>query len=421
MAEGEALPWRDWLQQSHSTLLDELSTRIDAVVRRAAEDAASIARAEGDLRLAEARDQACQAATEAREIHEQALLAATEQQKQALQAAAEQHEQALQAVTEQHARALEAAAEQHAQARLAAADLLQQSVRRLRQTSGEVQILKLLNELCAPFAPQSVVVVFENNQARAVAVRGLAIDLPSGSDLSFDIAAAPALVTAIESRDPVVALLSTRELSEPLADALGVDPGSRAWLFPVLVRHAVVAMVIAAGALHESNANGAGHESIANGALHALNPANPVSTPNMELLCDVAGLRLEAAQPAPVGLPSLVQIESPLPAKDAATSEPSWDDLSSGEQRIHLQAQRMARVRTAEMRLYQNEALQRGTAAGDLYGELRVPIDAARTEFLQNYLSKSATMVDYLHLEILRTLAHDDDRLLGPDYPGPMV
>jgi hypothetical protein len=30
-------------------------------------------------------------------------------------------------------------------------------------------------------------------------------------------------------------------------------------------------------------------------------------------------------------------------------------------------------------------------------------------------------MVDYLHLEILRSLAHDDDRLLGPEYPGPMV
>jgi hypothetical protein len=30
-------------------------------------------------------------------------------------------------------------------------------------------------------------------------------------------------------------------------------------------------------------------------------------------------------------------------------------------------------------------------------------------------------MVDYLHLEIVRSLAHDDDRLLGSSYPGPMV
>jgi hypothetical protein len=30
-------------------------------------------------------------------------------------------------------------------------------------------------------------------------------------------------------------------------------------------------------------------------------------------------------------------------------------------------------------------------------------------------------MVDYLHLELIRTLANDDAELLGKDYPGPMV
>ena len=30
-------------------------------------------------------------------------------------------------------------------------------------------------------------------------------------------------------------------------------------------------------------------------------------------------------------------------------------------------------------------------------------------------------MVDYLHLELMRTLANDDADLLGKEYPGPMV
>jgi hypothetical protein len=30
-------------------------------------------------------------------------------------------------------------------------------------------------------------------------------------------------------------------------------------------------------------------------------------------------------------------------------------------------------------------------------------------------------MVDYLHLELVRTLANDDAEALGKDYPGPMV
>jgi hypothetical protein len=30
-------------------------------------------------------------------------------------------------------------------------------------------------------------------------------------------------------------------------------------------------------------------------------------------------------------------------------------------------------------------------------------------------------MVDYLHLELVRTLANDDAEVLGPNYPGAMV
>jgi hypothetical protein len=30
-------------------------------------------------------------------------------------------------------------------------------------------------------------------------------------------------------------------------------------------------------------------------------------------------------------------------------------------------------------------------------------------------------MVDYLHLEMVRSLADDDAILLGPSYPGPLV
>ena len=52
---------------------------------------------------------------------------------------------------------------------------------------------------------------------------------------------------------------------------------------------------------------------------------------------------------------------------------------------------------------------------------LQPVIDTARNQFLQEFLAKSPTMVDYLHLEMVRSLAHDEDRLLGHNYPGPMV
>ena len=81
----------------------------------------------------------------------------------------------------------------------------------------------------------------------------------------------------------------------------------------------------------------------------------------------------------------------------------------------------MARVRIAEMRLYNEADLRNGVLSADIYGALRPVIDTARHQFLHEFLAKSPTMVDYLHLEILSSLAHDDDRLLGHNYPGPMV
>jgi len=30
-------------------------------------------------------------------------------------------------------------------------------------------------------------------------------------------------------------------------------------------------------------------------------------------------------------------------------------------------------------------------------------------------------MIDYFHVELVRTLANDDASMLGPDYPGPLA
>jgi len=132
-------------------------------------------------------------------------------------------------------------------------------------------------------------------------------------------------------------------------------------------------------------------------------------------------MRLESLNPVnppalkPLASSGLVQI-GPTPKADL-----SWDDLSAADQKAHLNAQRVARVRVAEIRLYHSDELRQGVFDGNIYKHLREPIDNARSNFLQNCLAQSPTLVDYLHLEILRSLAHDDERLLGSDYPGPMV
>lgn len=330
MHEGGALTWREVVDKHHSALADELSVRLDSEVRDAVDRAVVAALAEAGAK----------AAAELKRAGEEA--------------------------------------------RRSQVESLNQFLRRLR-AAGDGQVLDLLAEGCAAYAGKLVVLVFESNQARCVADAGLA---EPGSGLSFDIQSARAIVATIESRDPMVAIATEGEISAVLAQvlgpALGQPPDGKAYLFPVIARQTVVAILVASEV--------------------------GVSAP-IELRCEAAGMRLETGTPAAEALQGIGKTSAPR----------SWDDLSVEERKLHLQAQRTARVRVAEMRLYHEPELRQGIASGDVYGALQREIDAARNQFLQTYLAKSATMVDYLHLEILRSLAHDDDRLLGHNYPGPMV
>jgi hypothetical protein len=213
-------------------------------------------------------------------------------------------------------------------------------------------------------------------------------------DLTISLPEAAAITSVIETKDPVIAAPSAAELTQPLADALG-EPGGRVYLFPFIARQEVIAILLASG-----NVNAAA----------------------LEFLCGAAGLRIEAfptAAPAAAAPASAetapTAVATPAPARSA------WDSLSEEDQRLHLQAQRIARVKVAELRLYHADELRKGVAERNIYGALREQIEPIRTSFLQTFLAKSDTMVDYLHLELVRSLAHDDDRLLGDSYPGPMV
>jgi hypothetical protein len=84
-------------------------------------------------------------------------------------------------------------------------------------------------------------------------------------------------------------------------------------------------------------------------------------------------------------------------------------------------AQRFARVKLAEIKLYHGPAVKAGRAAGDLYGSLQPQIDAAREAFRERFLTPGQQTADYLHAELVRELANDDAKLLGPNYPGPLA
>lgn len=281
------------------------------------------------------------------------------------------------------------------------AEHLNQSVRRLRQAAGFSEIAAILCDASAPFAKICAVFEVSEGEMRAERMRGARDDAAAGFDaLRFAVSDAGAFAGAIESREPVVALGSASEVSSALVELFGHVPGEKAYLFPLTAEQSTAGVLYASG---------------------------NVESAALELLTQAAAAILEAQQravlrPAPAEpAKDLIRIETAAPVNPpAAAPALDWDALSLADRRLHLRAQRFARVQVAEMRLYRPEAVEGGRAQGDLYAALQEPIDTARQVFRETFVAVSPSMVDYLHRELLR-LANENPAGLGEKYPGPLV
>ena len=109
--------------------------------------------------------------------------------------------------------------------------------------------------------------------------------------------------------------------------------------------------------------------------------------------------------------PALVMIQG-ISAPRPKRAE-SWEDLPRDQQMTHLRAQQFARVFVAELVL-------QGPIGRPVYGRLKKEIDAGRERFRREFFETCPGMVDYLHLELVRTLGHGDVAAMGADYPGPL-
>ncbi|HMD71246.1 MAG TPA: GAF domain-containing protein [Bryobacteraceae bacterium] len=254
------------------------------------------------------------------------------------------------------------------------ADELNQAVRRIRQAADADEIGATLLDAAARFATGVVWFRISGETATGERIRGVPEEAAEAFHaMEIPLASAAALAGAVESRDPVIAVTTPPEISEDLAKLLGHPADGRVSIFPIVVRDRVPALLYAWGS---------------------------VQGPAVELLTQVAAAAWSALRNRPVS---------------------GWDGLPLEEQRIHLRAQRFARVQVAQMRLFQADAVQAGRGGRNLYDALRKSIDAARETYRPSFFAPCSSMVDYLHLELVQTLANDDPDLLGENYPGPLV
>jgi hypothetical protein len=303
----------------------------------------------------------------------------------------EEHQDALKARVQQANRSAETA-------RRELIRKLNQITRRLRSFENERQWSNTLVDATRGFCGRAALFLIRDRKLHLETTRNFD-DADLAAEVSLD--EAPAFAAAIETRDTLVAMRSSGELSGPIAAYLGEHSSSedgKVHLFPVVAGPDVPAILYA--------------------------DSGEVDVDAIELLVATAGAVLEPRRGAHVPViaavtpaDALVNIAVPTPKPEIL----SWFSLSHGDRDLHLRAQRFARVQVAEIRLYQSEKVKNARTAYDLYTSLKQEIDAAREAFRREFLNASDSMVDYLHLELVRTLANDDAEVLGPNYPGAMV
>ena len=119
--------------------------------------------------------------------------------------------------------------------------------------------------------------------------------------------------------------------------------------------------------------------------------------------------------------PAPVVAEPPPPPPPPAPAVFDVTQLSEADQKAHKDARRFARLLVSEIELYNKTKVADGRKNRDLYRRLKSDIDRSRQTFDKRFGKLLSKQFDYLHDELVKTLAGNDASLLGTEYPGPIA
>jgi hypothetical protein len=279
------------------------------------------------------------------------------------------------------------------QSRRALAEELNQMMRRLGQCRSTEEVAAWIIDSAVPFGGPAALFEVTGARVRGVRSRGFPTSGAETFDeleMSFD--EAPAFAHSIQERETVVAVGTEAEVSMRIAAGLPLAPGEKVYLFPMVIRDKVVAI------LYVTQVTDRAALELLTGA--AAGAAQVLASEQS------AGVRQ-----APPELIAIDGVDMRAHAGEAAA------DVR--RQALEARARWFARAEVARMRLFRGSALERGRVERNIYRALRPEIESARHTYQQDYLAVLPVIADYLHRELV-SLAHDDVNLLGPEYPGSL-
>ena len=99
-----------------------------------------------------------------------------------------------------------------------------------------------------------------------------------------------------------------------------------------------------------------------------------------------------------------------------ATAADPFAGMSSEDADTHRKAQRFARLLVDEIKLYNQAKVAEGRRNKDLYDRLKEDIDKSRSTFQKRYGNTAAASGDYFQKEVVRSLAEDDNSVMGANF-----
>src|SRR5262249_26159676 len=131
------------------------------------------------------------------------------------------------------------------------------------------------------------------------------------------------------------------------------------------------------------------------------------------------GVRREAPAPRPAWQPggtSEVRPPADLAGPGwafATTRVPASSSAPPGEESLHDEARRLARLLVSEIKLYNEEQGEEGRRGRDIYERLKEDIDRSRQMYEERVDERVRNKTDYFYQELVRILAAGDAKALG--------
>ena len=90
--------------------------------------------------------------------------------------------------------------------------------------------------------------------------------------------------------------------------------------------------------------------------------------------------------------------------------------VETGDDEMHEEARRLARLLVSEIKLYNEEQVEEGRQARNIYARLKEDIDRSRQIFEERINEQIRGKTDYFHEELVRILASGDPSILGLEH-----